>query len=77
MPHYDAIVLDLPGANAPGFGFAALADEVLLITTNELPAIADSSGTLSSRCCASARNNAASRSSGFWRTSVSSRLMRS
>jgi len=37
--HYDAIVLDLAGANAPGFGFAALSDDVLLVTTNELAAL--------------------------------------
>src|SRR5205085_9181944 len=37
--HYDAIVLDLAGANNVGFGFAAFADEVLLVTTNELAAL--------------------------------------
>ncbi|MBZ5617168.1 MAG: hypothetical protein LAQ69_00345 [Acidobacteriia bacterium] len=37
--HYEAIVLDLPGAYAPGFEFAGLVDEVLLVTTNELAAL--------------------------------------
>ena len=36
---YDAVMLDLAGAHAPGFGFAALADEVFLVTTNELAAL--------------------------------------
>jgi len=37
--HYDAVVLDLPGARQTGFEFAALSDEVLLVTTNELAAL--------------------------------------
>jgi pilus assembly protein CpaE len=37
--HYEAIVLDLPGAYSPGVEFAAIADEILLVTTNELPAL--------------------------------------
>lgn len=37
--HYQAIVLDLPGAYPPGFEFAAIADEMLLVTTNELAAL--------------------------------------
>ena len=37
--HYQAIVLDLPGAYSPGFEFATLADEILLVTTNELAAL--------------------------------------
>ncbi len=37
--HYQAVVLDLAGAYAPGFEFAALADQVLLVTTNELAAL--------------------------------------
>jgi len=37
--HYDAIVLDLAGANTAGFEFAAHSDEVLLVTTNELAAL--------------------------------------
>ena len=37
--HYQAVVLDLAGAHAPGFEFAALADQVLLVTTNELAAL--------------------------------------
>jgi pilus assembly protein CpaE len=36
---YEAVVLDLPGPNAVGFWFAALADDVLLVTTNELAAL--------------------------------------
>jgi pilus assembly protein CpaE len=37
--HYQAIVLDLPGAYSPGFEFASIADEILLVTTNELAAL--------------------------------------
>ncbi len=37
--HYEAIVLDLPGAHSAGFVFAAICDEVLLVTTNELAAL--------------------------------------
>src|SRR5262249_8190176 len=36
---YEAVVLDLAGAHAPGFEFAASSDEVLLVTTNELAAL--------------------------------------
>jgi pilus assembly protein CpaE len=37
--HYQAIVLDVPGACSPGFEFAAIADEILLVTTNDLAAL--------------------------------------
>jgi len=37
--HYQATVLDLPGAYSPGFEFAAIADELLVVTTNELAAL--------------------------------------
>ena len=37
--HYEATVLDLGGAHAPGFEFAGIADEFLLVTTNELAAL--------------------------------------
>lgn len=37
--HYQAIVLDLPGVYSPGFEFASIADEILLVTTNELAAL--------------------------------------
>jgi pilus assembly protein CpaE len=37
--HYDVIVLDAPGTHPTGFEFAAIADEVLLVTTNELAAL--------------------------------------
>jgi pilus assembly protein CpaE len=37
--HYQAVVLDLPGAYSPGFEFAAIADDILLVTTNELAAL--------------------------------------
>jgi len=37
--HYDGILIDLPGAHSAGFVFAAVADEVLLVTTNELAAL--------------------------------------
>lgn len=37
--HYDAVVLDLPGAYSPGPEFVAIANETLLVTTNELPAL--------------------------------------
>ncbi|HLK66606.1 MAG TPA: hypothetical protein VKU19_24395 [Bryobacteraceae bacterium] len=37
--HYQSIVLDLPGAYSPGFEFATVADEILLVTTNELAAL--------------------------------------
>ena len=37
--HYQAIVLDLAGAHGSGFEFATLADQVLLVTTNELAAL--------------------------------------
>jgi pilus assembly protein CpaE len=36
---YEAIVLDAPGAHAPGCEFALLADEVLLVTANDLAAL--------------------------------------
>ncbi|HEY7388746.1 MAG TPA: division plane positioning ATPase MipZ [Bryobacteraceae bacterium] len=34
--HYDAVVLDTPGAQEPGATLASLSDEILLVTTNEL-----------------------------------------
>ena len=37
--HYEAILLDVGGVQAPGAEFAAMADEVLLVTTNELAAL--------------------------------------
>jgi Flp pilus assembly CpaE family ATPase len=37
--HYEAIVIDLPGAHCAGFRFVGAADEVLLVTTNELAAL--------------------------------------
>jgi pilus assembly protein CpaE len=37
--HYQAIILDLPGAYSPGLEFAGIADEILLVTTNELAAL--------------------------------------
>ena len=37
--HYDAIVLDVPGAHGPGCELASLSDEILLVTTNELAAL--------------------------------------
>jgi Flp pilus assembly CpaE family ATPase len=37
--HYDAIVLDVPGAHGPGCDLASLSDEILLVTTNELAAL--------------------------------------
>jgi pilus assembly protein CpaE len=37
--HYDAIVLDTPGAQPAAVEFARLADEVLVVTTNELAAL--------------------------------------
>ena len=37
--HYDAIILDLAGPYSQGFEFAALSDETLLVTTNELAAL--------------------------------------
>jgi len=36
---YEAVVLDLSGPNSAGFGLCALADDVLLVTTNELAAL--------------------------------------
>jgi Flp pilus assembly CpaE family ATPase len=51
--HYQAVVLDLAGAHAPGFEFAALADQVLLVTTNELAALHATRRTL--ECLESAR----------------------
>jgi pilus assembly protein CpaE len=44
--HYQAIVLDLPGVYSPGFEFAAIADEILLVTTNELAALHATGRTL-------------------------------
>jgi pilus assembly protein CpaE len=44
--HYQAIVLDLPGAYSPGFEFAGIADEILLVTTNELAALHGTRRTL-------------------------------
>lgn len=37
--HYEAIILDLPGTHSAGFVFAAICDEVLLVSTNELAAL--------------------------------------
>jgi len=37
--NYDAILLDLPGAHSGGCEVAQIADEILLITTNELAAL--------------------------------------
>jgi pilus assembly protein CpaE len=37
--HYEAIVLDTAGAQPAGLEFARLADEVLVVTTNELAAL--------------------------------------
>lgn len=37
--NYQAVVIDLPGAYSAGFEFAAIADEVVLVTTNELAAL--------------------------------------
>ncbi len=44
--HYQAIVLDLPGAYPPGFEFALIADEIVLVTTNELAALHGTRRTL-------------------------------
>src|SRR6185369_8344499 len=44
--HYHAIVLDLPGTYSPGFEFAPIADELLLVTNNELAAIHTTRRTL-------------------------------
>jgi pilus assembly protein CpaE len=37
--HYEVVVLDAPGAYGPGCDLAALSDEILLVTTNELAAL--------------------------------------
>ena len=37
--HYEAVVLDVSGVRSEGFEFVAVSDEILLITTNELPAL--------------------------------------
>ncbi|HEY2013097.1 MAG TPA: hypothetical protein VGH38_06315, partial [Bryobacteraceae bacterium] len=37
--HYEAIVMDLSGANSAAIAFAAMCDEVLMVTTNELAAL--------------------------------------
>jgi pilus assembly protein CpaE len=44
--HYQAIVLDLPGAYSLGLEFATIADEILLVTTNELAALHTTRRTL-------------------------------
>jgi Flp pilus assembly CpaE family ATPase len=44
--HYQTIVLDLPGAYSPGLEFAAVGDEILLVTTSDLAALHASRRTL-------------------------------
>jgi len=44
--HYEAVVLDTPGARDPGGCLASLSDEILVVTTNELGALHGTKRTL-------------------------------